>query len=256
MNRLVHLPAAPERIVSLVPSQTELLYHLGLGEKVVGITKFCVHPELWFRNKTKVGGTKNFDIEKIRSLKPDLIIANKEENSRELLEELMKEFTVWISDVTDIRTALEMIEAVGKITHRGLEGKKITNTILKERGELQKNRPAHLNGKRVCYYIWKDPWMTVGDDTFIYSMLLELGLQPIGKGMQRYPTLSPKEFEQIPDFIFLSSEPYHFKKEDLENIQSIYPTSKVIMVDGEYFSWYGSRIKDSFGYLQELITTL
>lgn len=256
LNRLVQISVAPERIVSLVPSQTELLFHLGLDEKVVGITKFCVHPELWFRNKTKVGGTKNFDVEKIRSLKPDLIIANKEENNRELLEELMKEFTVWISDVSDIHSALEMIKEISKITRRELEGNKLIDCIQRERKRLQENCPRNVRGKRVCYYIWKDPWMTVGDDTFIYKMLEESGLQPISKGMQRYPVINPSDFEQIPDYIFLSSEPYPFKNEDLENIQSIYPTSKVVLVDGEYFSWYGSRMKDSFKYLEQLISSI
>lgn len=256
LNRYVQLSAAPERIISLVPSQTELLYHLGLGDKVAGITKYCVNPELWFRNKPKVGGTKNFDIGKIRALNPDLIIANKEENNRELLEELMHEFPVWISDVGSISSALEMIAAISTLTNRKLEGRKLIDCIQKERKLLGENIPSHLRGKRVCYYIWKDPWMTVGDDTFIYEMLLETGLHPISKGQQRYPILHPGDFEQIPDYIFLSTEPFPFKKEDLENIQSKYPTSKVVIVDGEYFSWYGSRMKDSFKYMQQLISTL
>ncbi|HQK98805.1 MAG TPA: helical backbone metal receptor [Bacteroidia bacterium] len=256
LNRFIQLPASPERIISLVPSQTELLFHLGLEEKVVGITKFCVHPELWFCSKTKVGGTKNIDIEKVRALMPDLIIANKEENNKEILEELMQEFPVWISDVTNVKNALEMIDAISNITNKKAEGKKLIDHIQNERLHLHATRPSHLKGKRVCYYIWKDPWMTVGDDTFIYDMLAETGLQPISKGQQRYPIIPPTDFEQIPDYIFLSTEPYPFKKEDLNNIQAMYPTSKVVIVDGEYFSWYGSRMKDSFKYINDLIAIL
>jgi ABC-type Fe3+-hydroxamate transport system substrate-binding protein len=102
MHRTVQVPAAPQRIVSLVPSQTELLYDLGLGERVVGITKFCIHPETWFKTKHRIGGTKKVDMDKVRALKPDLIIGNKEENDRNDIQTLEKEFPVWMSDIRDL----------------------------------------------------------------------------------------------------------------------------------------------------------
>src|SRR5690348_418993 len=106
----------PKRIISLVPSQTELLYDLGLNEEVVGITKFCIHPEEWFLSKTRIGGTKKIDFEKIKSLKPDLIIGNKEENEESQIKELMKDYCVWMSDIKNLDDAVSMINSVGEFT--------------------------------------------------------------------------------------------------------------------------------------------
>src|SRR5215472_11297728 len=122
------LNKTPQRIISLVPSQTELLYDLGLDEEVVGITKFCVHPEKWFKTKTRVGGTKNIDTQKILSLKPDLLIANKEENVKGQIDALQKFTQVYISDVKNFADAISMISAVGKLV--GKEFK--STTLIKE----------------------------------------------------------------------------------------------------------------------------
>src|ERR1700741_1030662 len=115
MNREIELKGSPKRIISLVPSQTELLWHLGLREELVGITKFCVHPEEMFHTKPRVGGTKKFDLKKIAELKPDLIIGNKEENEQVQIEELMKQYPVWMSDITNLDQALDMISRVGAL---------------------------------------------------------------------------------------------------------------------------------------------
>ncbi len=108
-GREVSIPSHPQRIISLVPSQTELLFDLGLEEQVAGITKFCVHPEKWFRSKTRIGGTKNIKSALIHQLQPDLIIANKEENVKEQVEELAAHYPVWVSDIHDLQSALDMI---------------------------------------------------------------------------------------------------------------------------------------------------
>lgn len=249
LKRNVSIPANPQRIISLVPSQTELLYDLGLNEEVIGITKFCVHPKLWFKNKTRVGGTKNFNVPLITSLQPDLIIANKEENDKQLLEQLMQVCPVWISDVNNLEGALEMISTVSEITNKQIAGNLLIDTIQSSFLRLSKDR---LKGNSVLYYIWKDPWLSVGSDTFIYDMLIRLGLQPITADKKRYPEMPINENNIIPDYIFLSSEPYPFKEEDKIALQIIYPSSKIIFVDGEYFSWYGSRMKDAVKYFLKL----
>jgi ABC-type Fe3+-hydroxamate transport system substrate-binding protein len=109
-----------------------------------------------------------------------------------------------------------------------------------------------MKGKTVLYYIWKDPWLSVGSDTFIFDMLTRMGLQPITRDLKRYPEISIIENTIIPDYIFLSSEPYPFKNEDKIALEAIYPTSKILFVDGEYFSWYGSRMKDAVKYFLQL----
>ena len=249
MGREVTFNYYPERIVSVVPSQTELLYDLGLDKEVIGITKFCVHPDEWFRNKTRVGGTKKLDIEKIRSLKPDLIIANKEENTQEQIEELAKEFPVWISDITNLPGALNMIQALGQVT--GMEGKanKLVEEIVQGFNELHKaNAP-----KRVAYFIWRNPWMSIGNDTFIHSMIHFMGWQNVLAGARRYPEITLEELKEYnPELILLSSEPFPFKEEHIAEVKAVLPDVQVMLVDGEMFSWYGSRLKKAIAYLQEL----
>src|SRR5689334_18071707 len=116
IGRTISLNKTPRRIISLVPSQTELLYDLGLSDEVVGITKFCVHPEEWFRNKPRVGGTKQLNMDIIHHLQPDLVIANKEENVREQVEELASHYPVWVSDINNPDDAYWMMKELGSIT--------------------------------------------------------------------------------------------------------------------------------------------
>ncbi len=163
-QRTLVLSSIPQRIVSLVPSQTELLHTLGLDERVVGITRFCTHPDVWYRSKTRVGGTKDFDLEKIRSLNPDLILANKEENDREKIEQLATEFPVWISDVRTIGQAIQMILEVGKMTGQQAESEHIAMQIGTRFKLVSGQKPI-----RAAYLIWNKPLMTVGHDTFIHA---------------------------------------------------------------------------------------
>src|SRR4051794_13796877 len=158
---LNHFP--PKRIISLVPSQTELLYDLGLDEEVMGITKFCVHPERWFKNKERVGGTKNINIEKVKSLQPDLILANKEENVKEQIEQLEIIAPVWISDITTFEDALRMIKAISEITNTTSKADSLTLQIKTNFSQL-----STQNSKlKTCYLIWRNPYITIGSDTFI-----------------------------------------------------------------------------------------
>jgi len=238
-----------------VPSQTELLYYLGLEEEVIGITKFCVHPEHWFRHKQRVGGTKKLHLDMIRQLQPDLIIANKEENQQEDIEALMEEFPVWISDIHTLDQALDMIQQVGMITGRAIQGQQLCTRIQQEFAALQFSpSPIHA-----AYFIWRNPWMTVGGDTFIHAMLAACGLQHIFASAKRYPAITLEElqaaFKDVPpeqQLVLLSSEPYPFKEAHIAEIRAVLPGAQILLVDGEMFSWYGSRLLEAPRYFKTL----
>lgn len=248
MGRQIQLAHHPTRIVSLVPSQTELLYSLGLRNEVVGITKFCVHPEEWFRSKTRIGGTKNVDMSRIAALQPDLIIANKEENEKSQVDALAQDFPVWVSNINTLTDALDMIRKIGLLVNRVNEATGIAAQI---DTDFQSLHPQE--SLRVAYIIWKDPIMTVGHDTFIHHMLDRGGFANVFEQRDRYPSISEAELKAAsPDFIFLSSEPYPFRKKHLDMFSDICPNATVRLVDGELFSWYGSRLLKTADYLQTL----
>jgi ABC-type Fe3+-hydroxamate transport system substrate-binding protein len=242
----IELDSKPKRIISLVPSQTELLHYLGLEDEVVGITKFCIHPNAWFQGKERVGGTKKLDLDKIKSLQPDLIIGNKEENTKEDIEWLRKEYPVWLSDIDTMEEAIDMIDQVGIMT--GVIPK--AQTLIHKIFEAQADLP--VSDKKVLYFIWDDPKMVVGKKTFIDAMLSEAGFVNC-VSQERYPSLNPEDIKAFnPDFIFLSSEPFPFKEKHQQEFQKSFPNAKVELVDGELFSWYGSRLLKSFDYFRVL----
>lgn len=250
MGSIIPLPAQPRRIVSLVPSQTELLYHLGLEEEVVGITKFCVHPESWFRSKSRVGGTKTVDLDKVDALRPDLIIANKEENVEEQIAALRSIAPVWVSDITSFAEALQMITQIGVIAGRQEKSMALAMEIDAGFQQLMAGTP-----RRVAYAIWKDPWMWAGGDTFINDLLQHLGWHNVLGTELRYPECELKKIALLkPEFILLSSEPYPFKEKHMDLINGLLPQALVLMVDGEMFSWYGSRLLQAIPYFQKLIS--
>lgn len=241
-----------QRIVSLVPSQTELLADLGLEEEVVGITKFCIHPEHWFRKKTRIGGTKTLDLEKIRLLKPDLIIANKEENVKEQIEALAEIAPMYVSDIGNLEEAMDMISTVGALCSRQQEANKIIAGIQGGFEQL----PRANNGS-VAYCIWREPWMWAGSATFIDDILNRAGFKNVFSSVTRYPEESLEALvARTPDYIFLSSEPYPFQEKHKPEVQKMFPESKIVLVDGELFSWYGSRLLQTPKYLTSLIETL
>ena len=238
----------PQRIVSLVPSQTELLFSLGLDQEVAGITKFCIHPEAWFRGKTRVGGTKKLNINTIRQLQPDLIIANKEENTKEEILLLQQEFPVWTSDISNLDEACTMIREIGAITGRDQNATAIVNAI--RSGFQQLNTSDLIDA---CYLIWKDPYMTVGSGTFINNMLPYAGFSNLFGDKERYPEISLEQLQEMqPSFLLLSSEPYPFNKQHAAELQLLLPRTKIMLVDGEMFSWYGSRLLKAIPYFKQL----
>ncbi|MBS1585615.1 MAG: ABC transporter substrate-binding protein [Bacteroidetes bacterium] len=250
MGRKVEVEYPPKRIVSLVPSQTELLYDLGLEAEVVGITKFCVHPESWFRAKKRVGGTKQLHLDKIRELRPDLVIANKEENLKEQIDELAKDTPMWISDIKSIDEGLQMIGAVGSLVNKEAQANSLVNDIASGFEMLQKATEV----KRVAYFIWRDPWMSVGGDTFISNMIQTTGWKNVLSDMERYPEISLEETAaHKPAIVLLSSEPFPFREKHIAEVKSVMPEVEVLLVDGEMFSWYGSRMLKAIPYFSELI---
>lgn len=249
LGRQISILAPPRRIVSLVPSQTELLYHLGLADEVVGITKFCIHPQAWHQNKTRIGGTKNLNLQKIKALQPDLVIANKEENVQEQVEALGELFPVWVSDVNTLEDALEMIRSIGTITNKEDGAIEICRNIQKGFETLIK--PHHQ--PTVVYLIWQEPYMTVGGDTFISNLLSHAGYTNLFQSGTRYPSISIETLQSLqPDFLFLSSEPYPFSEKHVKSFESLLPQTKVLLVDGEMFSWYGSRLQNAPSYFAAL----
>lgn len=250
MHRTIPVPHHPQRIISLVPSQTELLHDLGLGDRVVGITKFCIHPDAWFRSKARVGGTKQVDLDKVRALKPDLIIGNKEENSQEDIEALEQEFPVWMSDVRNLTHALHMIVAIGGLTGTYDQADDLANRILAVFLPLQ----LLPRSGSAAYFIWRDPLMVAGGDTFISDMMHRAGFtNAFAHRKERYAEISPAELAAAdPDVILLSSEPYPFAEKHLIEFNMICPGTPVKLVDGELFSWYGSRLLRSPAYFNGL----
>ena len=246
VGRTITVDYPPKRIISLVPSQTELLADLGLDEEVVGITKFCVHPDAWFRNKKRVGGTKTLHMDIIKSLQPDLIIANKEENTREQVEELAALYPTWISDIKTIDDGLQMILEVGL-----LAGKPERATELADEIRIGFDRFDSMgSGKRVAYFIWRKPWMCAGGDTFISNIIERIGWVNVLNDRPRYPEITLEELtDHDVDLVLLSSEPYPFKDAHSAEIKAFLPDAAIMLVDGEMFSWYGSRMKLAAGYL-------
>ena len=251
LGNTVDIPSFPQRIISLVPSQTELLFHLGLDERVPGITKFCVHPEAWFRTKTRIGGTKTVKFDVIERLQPDLILANKEENNKEQVEELARKYPVWTSQVHNLDSALDMIATIGQVTGTAEKAQSIITQINAGFSSLQ---PQSTNFA-TCYFIWRNPYMTIGNDTFIHDMLRRCGLHNIFGDVTRYPQVTIETLRNKNcRLLLLSSEPYPFKENHIAELQEQLPGTKILLVDGEMFSWYGSRLKKAIPYLQTLIS--
>lgn len=253
LGKQIKLENVPKRIVSLVPSQTELLVDLGLKDRIVGITKFCVHPRELRKTKKIVGGTKQVNYDKIKKLKPDLILCNKEENTLEMVTELQKIAPVHISDIKTISDSCDLINDYAELFDCIKEATRLILEIKKTRA-LFRDRITRTNRSTVLYLIWRDPWMTIGSDTFIHKMLEENHLKNYCGDRLRYPEINLLEVSQnnAPDFIFLSSEPYPFQEKHRKEFLSLFPKSSIILVDGEYFSWYGSRLLKAYAYFEEL----
>lgn len=234
-----------QRIISLVPSLTELLIDLGLINQLVGRTRFCVHPAQQVESIPIIGGTKNPRLDKIRQAAPDLVITNKEENRRQDVQKLMEDFEVEVTDISTIEDALITIHQLGQKLDVAEQSKSLIQSVQ----ERLEERPAEPE-LRTAYLIWKDPWMTVGHDTYIHDVLRHWNMPNVFSGQQRYPKFKLDALKSYhPDLVLLSSEPYPFKEKHLAQIEEACPAARVLLVEGEWFSWYGSHMRHAFGRL-------
>lgn len=250
MNREVILTEYPPRkIISLVPSITELLFQLGLEKQIAGVTKFCVHPKNACKSKIKIGGTKNIHIEKIKKINPCLVIANKEENVKNQIEGLEKLFPVWMSDVNNFNEAINMILQIGEITGTNKNANEIIQAIQSNFSKII----IPVRKIKVTYLIWQNPFMTVGGDTFIHSMLSKAGFENVFQSEKRYPEITMQNMiDKQTEILILSSEPYPFKEKHQKEFENLLPGIKIFLADGEMFSWYGSRMINAAQYLREM----
>jgi ABC-type Fe3+-hydroxamate transport system substrate-binding protein len=247
------LESSPTRIISLVPSLTETLYDLGLEEKIIGITKFCVHPVHFKSTKKIIGGTKKVHFEKIRLLKPDFIIANKEENTKEMVVELRKICPVWVTDIATVADVLQTITDFGQLFNCRMEARKWNDKIaysFEEFKSLSQKAPV----RKAAYFIWKNPYMVAGTGTFIDELMQLNKFENCFKNQNRYPEVDIEVLkkEHDPEVVLLSSEPFPFKDEDAFEIGRFTHHSKTVFVDGEMFSWYGTRLHQAFRYFKQL----
>lgn len=244
----------PKRIVSLVPSQTELLYDLGLEDQIVGITKFCVHPVHFKSTKTIVGGTKQVKVETIAALQPDIIICNKEENTLEMVTQLRAICPVWVTHIQTVEDNLQTIHDLGQLFNKRTEAQKWIDKInfaLNDFSKCIQDKPV----KKVAYFIWANPHMVAGNSTYINTLLQLNRLDNIYANKPgRYPEVELKKIrlEGDPDYVFLSSEPFPFKDEHAFEIGRYTHHAKTVFVDGEFFSWHGTRLFKALEYFKLL----
>ncbi len=246
------MPKKNLRIISLVPSQTELLVDLGLEKYLVGITKFCIHPKELRKTKTVVGGTKNIHLDKIKTLNPTFILCNKEENTKEIVENCQKIAKTHVSNVFTLEDTFSLIKEYGILFSCEEKASEIIKKIKKDKIDFEdfiKNKPR----LKVAYFIWKTPWMVAANNTFINHLLQINQFDNVYQNLERYPEINIEKIsEKNPDLIFLSSEPYPFKEKHIILLKEKLPNTTILIVDGEYFSWIGSRLLGAFTYFTSL----
>lgn len=250
LDRPVTLTDPPQRIVSLVPSQTELLAHLELDDRVIGITRFCVHPGDWRERKPIVGGTKEVDIDRVADLEPDFILANHEENTPDDVDALADIAPVYVTDVPTVDAACAMIRTVGTLVDRADAADELARAITHRFAALNPDAPI-----RAAYLIWRDPFMTVGRDTIIHDVMQRGGFTNVFDGRTRYPEITLNTLvDARPDVLLLPDEPFPFpqKPRFSADLREALPDTPVHFVDGELFSWYGSRLLDTPAHLRAL----
>jgi ABC-type Fe3+-hydroxamate transport system substrate-binding protein len=250
IGREVKLGNKPKRIVSLVPSITYTLASFEMENEVKGISLFCKYPSHWKKEKTIIGGPKNIKIDRIKKLNPDLILASKEENNKKDIELLSQYFPVYVSDVKDYKSNLDFLDDMGTLLKKDEMANLFIHNIKNLHQKIQK-----LNNKRksAVYLIWKDPYMSVGGDTFINEMMKEAGFDNVYSNTNRYPTITIKDIkEKNPEILLLSSEPYPFKQNHKDEWEKILPDTKVKLVKGELFTWFGTYPLIAYKYFINL----
>ncbi len=251
VNNFLYFSTPPKRIVSLVPSLTELLVDLGLEEYIIGVTKFCVHPSHIRKTKTIVGGTKNIKLDKIKDLAPDFILCNKEENNQEIVETCQRLAPTYVSDIYTLEDVYSLIKDLGDIfeIHEACEN---MNQQLYSLYHIFQKECSSTTQVPVAYFIWKSPWMVAGNQTFIHHMLSLCNFRNVFERTSRYPEIAMDEIPEETKLLLLSSEPFPFSEKHTSEIKESHPTKKIVIVNGEYFSWYGSRLLKAIDYFKRL----
>ncbi len=250
LGRSVTLETPPQRIISLVPSQTELLAYLELGDRVAGITRFCVRPESWQDEKTIVGGTKQINLDRAADLAPDFILANHEENTPDDVEALADLAPAYVTDVPAVPDALAMIRAVGTLVDRPGPAEQLADTIEQRFDALELTPPI-----RAAYLIWREPFMTIGHDTIIHDIMTRGGFANVFGDRTRYPEVTLDALRTAaPDVLLLPDEPFPFPQKDpfSDDLREALPNTCIQFVDGQLFSWYGPRLRETPAYLADL----
>jgi iron complex transport system substrate-binding protein len=250
LNRTIECVFPPQRIISLCPSITETLFALGLADQIVGKTRYCIHPEEGVKRVKNVGGTKTVREDVIHALNPDLILAEKEENTKEMVESLARKNPVFVANVENWRDALNLIRDLGRLTDREERAFHLAGEI----ESMMQNLPR-TNGRKVAYLIWKNPYMVAGNHTYIHSLLEHCGFVNVFRDHEsRYPVVSEEDLQRTaPEFLFMSTEPFPFAESHRAEMQARFPQIKVMRVDGEIFSWHGARMRKLPDYLKQLI---
>ncbi|MFB7305351.1 ABC transporter substrate-binding protein [Heyndrickxia sporothermodurans] len=252
IGRLIEYEYPPKRIISLCPGITDTLYTLQLETEIVGRTKYCLYPTEKVMNAAIVGGTKKVKLDVIHELKPDLIFAEKEENTKEMVEELEKHYPVFVAEVQSVNEAYRMIHDVGEVTDRVDKSNRLVNTITSQFQSL-----PNAEGKRAAYVIWRKPYMVVGKDTYINSLLEKMGfINPFTAFHGRYPSVSIEDFQHAKlDYVLLASEPFPFQEKHQMEFAEFLPNTPSILVDGEMF-WYGPRMLEAAKYFKNIFGTI
>ncbi|MGQ9863953.1 MAG: helical backbone metal receptor [Bacteroidia bacterium] len=252
VGRWVEVPQVPQRIVSLCPSQTETLYALGLRGRIVGRTRYCIHPKGLVEKVAVVGGTKKVEFTVLKALDPDLIIAQEEENTQEIVEKASVVAPVYVTRVRTVSQAIENVYKLGDLTDRREAGAFLAQEITHAWAAL----PQFPPNTSVLYFIWRKPYMVAGGDTYIGDVLRRLGTTNVAASIEgRYPQLSEAQIAQLaPALIFLSDEPFPFREKHKEEVGRLVPSAQIFLVRGEFFSWYGARMLLAPAYFQEVVS--
>jgi ABC-type Fe3+-hydroxamate transport system substrate-binding protein len=257
---VVELPRPPRRIVCLIPSTTEVLCHLGLADALVGITAYCREPAAVVRGMARVGGEKDPDLDRIRALAPDLVVANVEENRREHVEALRAAgVPVWVTYPRTVAGAIAMIRDLGRVT-----GAEAAATALADDLERHVDRARAATAPRppvpVFYPIWRDPYMTIGRDTYIHDVLGLCGGANVFGDADRYPTVTLEAVAaRRPEVILLPDEPFRFRRAHVRDFAPYGDVpavreGRIHLVDGKPFSWHGPRMGEALRSLRTLLT--
>jgi ABC-type Fe3+-hydroxamate transport system substrate-binding protein len=248
----------PRRIVSLVPSLTEALFALGLGERVVGVTEWCVHPAAEVARLPKVGGTKTPDLAAIRALAPDLVIANREENRRRDVERLQAAgLAVWVSYPRTVREGAELLGELAGLGASEERRREVVDPTLEAVARAEARPPGPV--PRVFCPIWRNPWMSVGRDTYAHDLIRLCGGENVfaDRGDRRYPRVAEEEIRAAaPEVVLLPDEPYRFEERDARELRGweipAARDGRIHLIDGTLVSWYGPRIRGAIETLRRL----